>query len=65
MEGLTAALKGAITIEKGRAVQSNFHQYDMLRINEMPVIETHIVPSSAATKYIGQRRMAGLPATDA
>ena len=46
--GLTAALKGAITIEKGRAVQSNFHQYDMLRITEMPVIETHIVPSSAA-----------------
>jgi isoquinoline 1-oxidoreductase beta subunit len=46
--GLTAALKGAITIEKGRAAQSNFHQYDMLRINEMPVIETHIVPSRAA-----------------
>jgi isoquinoline 1-oxidoreductase subunit beta len=46
--GLTAALKGAITIDKGRATQSNFHQYDMLRITEMPVIETHIVPSSAA-----------------
>ncbi len=46
--GLTAALKGAITIEKGRAKQSNFHEYDMLRIHEMPVIETHIVPSSAA-----------------
>src|SRR5262249_43291898 len=41
--GLTAALKGAITIDKGRAVQSNFHQYDMLRIDEMPQFETHII----------------------
>jgi len=52
--GLTAALKGAITIDKGRAVQSNFHQYDMLRITEMPVIETHIVPSSAAPGGAGE-----------
>ncbi len=52
--GLTAALKGAITIEKGRATQSNFHQYDMLRITEMPVIETHIVPSSAAPGGAGE-----------
>ena len=46
--GLTAALKGAITIDKGRAQQSNFHEYDMLRINEMPVIETYVVPSTEA-----------------
>ena len=46
--GLTAALKGAITIDKGRVKQSNFHQYDMLRIDEMPVVEVHIVPSSDA-----------------
>ena len=46
--GLTAALKGAITIEKGRAKQSNFHEYDMLRINEMPIIEAHFVPSTEA-----------------
>ena len=52
--GLTAALKGAITIDKGRATQSNFHQYDMLRINEMPMIETHIVPSSAAPGGAGE-----------
>jgi len=52
--GLTAALKGAITIDKGRATQSNFHQYDMLRITEMPVIETHIVPSSAAPGGAGE-----------
>jgi isoquinoline 1-oxidoreductase beta subunit len=46
--GLTAALKGAITIEKGRVKQSNFSEYDMLRIREMPVIETFLVPSTAA-----------------
>jgi isoquinoline 1-oxidoreductase beta subunit len=46
--GLTAALKGAITIDKGRVQQANFNVYDMLRINEMPVIEAHIVPSTEA-----------------
>jgi len=46
--GLTAALKGAITIDKGRVKQSNFGEYDMLRIREMPVIETYVVPSTAA-----------------
>jgi isoquinoline 1-oxidoreductase beta subunit len=46
--GLTAALKGAITIEKGRVQQGNFNVYDMLRIHEMPVIETHFVASTEA-----------------
>ena len=43
--GLSAALKGAITIDRGRVQQSNFHEYDVLRIDEMPVVEVHIVPS--------------------
>ena len=43
--GLTAALKGAITLEAGRVQQSNFHDYPMLRINEMPAVEVHIIPS--------------------
>jgi isoquinoline 1-oxidoreductase beta subunit len=46
--GLTAALKGAITIDKGRVQQGNFNVYDMLRIDEMPVIEVHTVPSTEA-----------------
>src|SRR5256885_1442604 len=46
--GLTAALKGAITIDRGRVQQSNFHDYQMLRMNEMPVVEVHIVPSTEA-----------------
>jgi isoquinoline 1-oxidoreductase beta subunit len=44
--GLTAALKGAITLENGRVVQSNFHDYDALRMDEMPHIDVHIVTSA-------------------
>jgi len=52
--GLTAALKGAITIENGRVMQSNFHDYQMLRIAEMPVVEVHIVPSNEAPGGVGE-----------
>ena len=44
--GLTAALYGEITLEKGLVQQSNFNDYRMLRMNEMPEIEVYIVPSS-------------------
>ena len=44
--GLTAALYGEITLEQGRVKQSNFHDYRMLRMNEMPLIEVYIVPGS-------------------
>lgn len=44
--GLTAALYGEITIEKGKAQQSNFHDYRMLRLPDTPDIEIYIVPSS-------------------
>jgi isoquinoline 1-oxidoreductase beta subunit len=52
--GLSAAMKGAITIERGRVVQGNFNHYDVLRIDEMPVVEVHIVPSQAAPGGIGE-----------
>ncbi len=52
--GLSAMMKGAITIERGRVVQGNFNHYDVLRINEMPVVEVHIVPSQAAPGGIGE-----------
>lgn len=52
--GLTAALKGAITIDKGRTQQSNFHEYQLLRMNEMPVIEVYIVPSTEAPGGVGE-----------
>jgi isoquinoline 1-oxidoreductase subunit beta len=46
--GLTAALGGAITLQDGRVQQSNFHDYPMLRMQEMPVIEDYIMPSTEA-----------------
>ena len=45
--GLTAALYGDIQIEAGAVVQSNFHDYPIVRMNEAPVIETHIINSGA------------------
>lgn len=52
--GLTAALKGQITIDKGRVEQSNFNDYEMLRLNEMPKVEVHIVPSNEAPGGCGE-----------
>ena len=52
--GLTAALKGEITLEKGRVMQRNFHDYPMLRINESPEIEFYIVPSKAKPTGVGE-----------
>jgi isoquinoline 1-oxidoreductase beta subunit len=52
--GLTAALWGEITIDKGRVQQSNFHDYRMLRLAEMPVVEVHIVPSSDSQGGVGE-----------
>ena len=44
--GITMALYGEISIEKGMVQQSNFHDYRIARMNEAPVIEVHIVPST-------------------
>jgi len=52
--GLTAALKGEITIENGRAVQSNFDSYPLLRLDECPDIEVYIVPSLEAPGGVGE-----------
>ena len=52
--GLTATLYGQITIDHGRVQQSNFDNYPMLRINEMPVVEVHILDSGAAVGGLGE-----------
>ena len=52
--GLTAALKGEITIANGRVEQSNFNDYEMLRINETPQLEVHIVESKDGPGGIGE-----------
>ena len=51
---LSAALYGEITLKEGRVEQGNFDQYPILRINEMPKVETHIVPSAAAPTGMGE-----------
>jgi len=56
--GLTAALYGEITLEEGQLKQSNFHDYRMLRMNEMPAIEVYIVPS---TEQMGGAGEPGVP----
>ena len=52
--GLSAALKGAITIDKGRVQQGNFNTYDVLRIDEMPRIDVHIMDSNNNPGGIGE-----------
>ncbi len=52
--GLSAALYGTIDLEKGRITQSNFDDYRVLRINEMPPIEVHIIGSSEKPTGIGE-----------
>jgi isoquinoline 1-oxidoreductase beta subunit len=56
--GLSAALYGEITLKKGRVQQSNFNDYPVLRIDAMPAIDVHIVPSVETPTGIGE---AGVP----
>jgi isoquinoline 1-oxidoreductase beta subunit len=52
--GLSAALYGQITLKDGRVQQSNFHDYRVLRMNESPSIEVHLVESSEAPGGVGE-----------
>ena len=52
--GLSAALHGAITLKDGRVEQSNFHDYPVLRMSEMPKVEVHIVASREAPGGVGE-----------
>ena len=52
--GLSASLWGKIDVANGQIVQSNFHDYRVMRINETPPIEVHIVPSTAPPQGIGE-----------
>jgi len=57
---LTAALKDEITIRNGQVVQSNFDSYRMMRINEIPPIEVHIVPSNVDPNGAGEPALSPL-----
>ncbi len=52
--GLAAALSGAITFDQGKVQQSNFQDYPVLRISDMPHVEVHIVPSTKAPTGVGE-----------
>ena len=52
--GITAALFGEITIKDGRVEQGNFDDYRMLRINEAPLIDVHLVKSTEAPGGVGE-----------
>jgi isoquinoline 1-oxidoreductase beta subunit len=52
--GLSAALHGEITLKDGAVEQSNFHDFPILRIGEMPAVEVHIVPSTDKPTGVGE-----------
>jgi isoquinoline 1-oxidoreductase beta subunit len=52
--GLGAALYSEITLKEGRVEQDNFNSYRVLRINEMPRVEVHIVPSTQPPTGVGE-----------
>ena len=52
--GLSAALYGKITLKDGRVEQGNFNDYPVLRMNEMPKVEVHILPSTEKPGGIGE-----------
>jgi isoquinoline 1-oxidoreductase beta subunit len=52
--GMTAALYGEITLDQGRVQQSNFNSYRMLRMDETPPIEVHLVKSTVEPGGLGE-----------
>jgi isoquinoline 1-oxidoreductase subunit beta len=60
MFGVTAALYGEITLKNGRVEQANFDTYQMLRINEAPAIEVHIVKSTEPPGGMGEAGTSGI-----
>jgi isoquinoline 1-oxidoreductase beta subunit len=52
--GLSAALHQKITFKDGKVEQSNFHDYQVLRMNEMPTVEVYIVQSGEAPGGVGE-----------
>jgi isoquinoline 1-oxidoreductase beta subunit len=52
--GLSAAATGAITLKDGRVQQSNFNDYTVLRMNQMPKVEVHILPSTQKPTGVGE-----------
>jgi len=58
--GLTAALYGKITFKDGRVEQSNFHDYRMMRLREMPKVETVLAPTGGFWGGVGEPGQASI-----
>ncbi len=58
LDGLGSALYGAITLEGGRVIESNFHDYRLLRMREAPAVEVHFIASRERPEGLGEM---GLP----
>lgn len=58
--GLTATYKSGITIEKGKVVEKNFDSYKLLRINETPEIEVHVIKNSDPPDGAGESGLANV-----
>jgi len=56
--GLSAALYGECTVQGGRMVEDNFHTYQVLRMAEMPAVDTHVVPSGGFWGGVGEPTIA-------
>jgi isoquinoline 1-oxidoreductase subunit beta len=54
IDGLSAAMFGAITIDRGRVMQSTFEDYPLLRHRDAPAIDVHIVPSTEKPTGFGE-----------
>lgn len=52
--GLSAALKNDVTLDRGRGLQRNFHDYEVLRMHEAPKTEVHVLPSTEHLMGIGE-----------
>jgi isoquinoline 1-oxidoreductase beta subunit len=52
--GLSAATRGQITLDKGVVQQSNFHDYQVMQMSEIPPIEVHLIPSTSAPTGVGE-----------
>jgi isoquinoline 1-oxidoreductase beta subunit len=54
IDGISAALAQAITFENGRTVQTNFHEYPLLRMNQAPQVEVHFLPTENPPTGLGE-----------
>jgi isoquinoline 1-oxidoreductase beta subunit len=61
VHGLSAIFWGEMTVKEGRIEQSNFHDYRLMRLNEMPKVETVIATTGGFWGGVGEPAMAPLP----